>query len=330
MPLKLIPPRAGKTPYWSIRGTYLGRYVDRSTKARQRGLAAKVLRQFEQAIERGELAEPQEATFASAAIDYMNAGGERTFLTRLIEHFGTTLLRNIDQAAIDRAAVELYPNASAATRNRQVYTPVSAILRHSGAGFQLRRPRGAQGQQRTRWLWPEEAERLFDAAGAIDREFKILLVLLTYTGIRLSEALALECRQLRLKEAFAYLPTSKNEQPRAIFLPPHVVAEVAGHPRGVDRDGRLFRFRKSGRLYLLWQVATIQAELDLPERAAFHVLSHTWATWMRRYAGLDTKGLVATGRWKDRKSADRYEHVVVSEEARRAALLPWKISGNAG
>jgi hypothetical protein len=43
---------------------------------------------------------------------------------------------------------------------------------------------------------------------------------------------------------------------------------------------------------------------------------------MRRYAGLDTKGLVATGAWKDRKSADRYEHVVVSEEARRAELLP--------
>jgi integrase len=304
MPLKLIPPRPGKTPYWSVRGTYLGRYLDRSTKAGQRALAVKVLRQLERAIERGELAGPQEATFASAAIDYMNAGGERTFLKRLIEHFGT--------------------------RNRQVYTPVSAILRHAGVGFQLRRPRGAQGQQRTSWLWPEEAERLFEAAGVIDLEFKILLVLLTYTGIRLSEALALECRQLRLKEAFAYLPTSKNEEPRAIFLPPPVVAELASHPRGVERDGRVFRFRKSGRLYLLWQVATIKAEVDLPDRAAFHVLSHTWATWMRRYAGLDTKGLVATGRWKDRKSADRYEHVVVSEEARRAVLLPWKISGNAG
>ena len=42
---------------------------------------------------------------------------------------------------------------------------------------------------------------------------------------------------------------------------------------------------------------------------------------MRRFAGLGTKGLVATGRWKDRRSADRYEHVV-SEEAKKAALLP--------
>ncbi len=132
MPLKLVPPRQGKSPYWSVRGTHLGRYVDRSTKACQRALAVKVLRRLERAIERGELAEPDEATFASAAIDYMNAGGERTFLTRLIQHFGTTPLRNIDQAAIDRAAVELYPNASAATRNTQVYTPVSAILQHRG------------------------------------------------------------------------------------------------------------------------------------------------------------------------------------------------------
>ena len=43
---------------------------------------------------------------------------------------------------------------------------------------------------------------------------------------------------------------------------------------------------------------------------------------MRRFGGLDTKGLIATGAWKDRKSADRYEHVVVSEEARKAVLLP--------
>jgi hypothetical protein len=37
---------------------------------------------------------------------------------------------------------------------------------------------------------------------------------------------------------------------------------------------------------------------------------------------LDTRGLVGTGAWKDRKSAERYEHVVITEEAQRAALLP--------
>ena len=41
-----------------------------------------------------------------------------------------------------------------------------------------------------------------------------------------------------------------------------------------------------------------------------------------REVGLDTKGLIATDAWKDCKSADRYEHVVVSEELKKAALLP--------
>ena len=54
----------------------------------------------------------------------------------------------------------------------------------------------------------------------------------------------------------------------------------------------------------------------------FHTLCHTWATWMRRYGGLDQLGLVATGRWKDPASAARYAHVVVSEKSRRADLLP--------
>jgi hypothetical protein len=41
------------------------------------------------------------------------------------------------------------------------------------------------------------------------------------------------------------------------------------------------------------------------------------------YAGLDSKGLVSTGAWKSEQSASRYAHTVVSEEATKAALLPF-------
>ena len=37
---------------------------------------------------------------------------------------------------------------------------------------------------------------------------------------------------------------------------------------------------------------------------------------------LNGSGLVGTGAWKDRKSVARYAHVVVTEEAQRAAMLP--------
>ncbi|MGD0026740.1 MAG: tyrosine-type recombinase/integrase, partial [Xanthobacteraceae bacterium] len=216
-----------------------------------------------------------------------------------------------------------YPGRSAATVNRQLYTPVSAILRRAGIALPLRRPKGSAGTKATGWLWPEEAGRLFDQARALDGEFAALLILLCYTGMRLGEALRLGTGQIKIDEAFAYLPKTKNAEPRAVFLPRVVVEELKAHPRGLDRPGEtLFRFHKSGHLYSLLAAAAASAGVTLPPRQAFHLFRHTYATWMRRFAGLDTRGLVGTGAWKDRKSAERYEHVVVSEEARRAALLP--------
>ena len=54
----------------------------------------------------------------------------------------------------------------------------------------------------------------------------------------------------------------------------------------------------------------------------FHTFCHTWATWMRRFGGADLQGLVATGRWRDPRSAARYAHVVAHEDWDRANVLP--------
>ena len=44
---------------------------------------------------------------------------------------------------------------------------------------------------------------------------------------------------------------------------------------------------------------------------------------MRRYGGLDTKGLLATNNWRDELSASRYQQrAVTSEEWQRVELLP--------
>jgi integrase len=321
MPLKLIPPRAGKSPNFTIRGTYLGRYVDRSAKTGKRAVAVKVLKGIERQIERGQLSTKGEATFAKAAAKYMRAGGERTYMTKLLEHFGDKPLREIGQDEIDAASEALYPDASPATRNRQVYTPCRAVLRRGGISIDLQRPIGSQGNQVTAWLWPEQAEAIFAEAEKINEGFAALLIVLCYTGLRLSEALKLTWNDIRLAEGFAYVPDTKNAEPRAVFLPPVAVAALANLPREQDRA---FGFSKGGHLYSLLKVSAIRAGVDLPERSAFHIFRHTYATWMRRYAGLDTRGLVATGAWKDRKSADRYAHVVVTEEAGRAVMLPTK------
>ena len=320
MPLKLIPPRKSKTPFWSVKGTYIGVRVDRSTKVSKRAVAVKILKKWEQEIERGSYASPTDATFASTAVSYINLGGDRRFLKRLLEHFGDKPLKEIDQAAIDAAAVSLYPGASPATRNRQVYTPVSAVLRHGGTRLDIIRPTGSGGNRQTNWLWPEQAEAIFEEAEKLDKEFAALLIVLCYTGLRLSEALNLTWDNVRLTDGYAYIPTTKNDEPRGVFLPPVAVAALANvERRELDR---VFPFAKGGHLYSLLRVATIRAGVDLPERSAFHCFRHTYATWMRRYAGADETTLIATGAWKDKKSVSRYTHAVVSEESKRAALLP--------
>jgi integrase len=327
MPLKLVPPRSGKSPNWTIRGTHLGVSVNRTAGTPDKKLAARALTALKGEIERGAYASgPTGPTFASATLKYIQAGGERRFVLKLAEHFGETPLDKIDQAAIDEAAVTIYPRASIATRNRQVYSPVSAILKQSGIDDRLRRPRGSRGRRRVFWLTPEQAERLLSAASVKDAEFGIFLAFLLYTGCRLSEGLALEIERLSLSEAWAYIPVTKTEDARLAHLPPILVAAIAGHPRGLDRKGKLFRFGKNGRLYLWLDEAARAAGVDIPPRVAFHAFRHTWATWMRRYGSVDTAGLVETGAWRSRQAAAVYEHLDQTEEAKKADDLPqvWK------
>ncbi|MEV5407094.1 site-specific integrase [Streptomyces albidoflavus] len=188
--------------------------------------------------------------------------------------------------------------------------------------FQVKRPKGADGKKRTHWLWPEQAQRVFVAAAKLDLEFSIFLQVLCYTGVRLEEGLCLEIELIRLEENFAYVPDTKNGEPRAVFLPPNIVDAIKDHPRGLDREGYLFRYHKSGALYTKLRKVFKAAKVPMPPRVAFHIFRHTYGTWMTRYGGLDAKGLTDTGTWKDIKSAVRYRHSVTSEEAQKAALLP--------
>ena len=116
MPLRLVPPRDGKSPNWSIRGTYLGTSIDRTAGTPSRKIAARVLAKLKDDIEAGRLAPAGAPTFASAALSYVKAGGSKRFLPPLAEHFATTPLTRIDQAAIDAAAAKIYPDAGPATR----------------------------------------------------------------------------------------------------------------------------------------------------------------------------------------------------------------------
>jgi integrase len=249
----------------------------------------------------------------------MQAGGERRFLEPLLKHFGAKLLAQVTQADIDAAAVALYPSASPATRNRQVYSPVSAVLKHAQVTTPFKRPKGARGESRLCWLKEQEAFALLAAARARHARFGALCTFLLYTGCRLSEALRVKPADIDLTQSYVYVGKTKNGEPRPVHLPPAVVAEIANVEPG---KRTVFGLSKAGRLYELLAESAATAGVMIPDRVAFHIFRHTYGAWMRRYGKLDTSGLVATGAWKSRQAAAVYEHVDVSEEAMKANLLP--------
>lgn len=340
MPLKLHPPRPGKSPNWTIRGNYMRVAVDRSSGTSRRSAAQRELARLESAIERGEYPPrpqvKQEDTFLGAAVHYLKTGGAKRGIKALIQYFGETPLSDIDQAAIDHAAVALYPNVAAITRNGYVYTPISAVLHRAGIAITVKRPKGYKGNARTLFLLPPDAFAIIRAADTIDAEMGILLRFLLYTGCRIGEALALKWERVSLEDRLAYIETSKNGDPRTVKLRQELCDLLKPCHKSA---GKVFRFRQGGHRNFLFLNAKVTAcglaAIPRPKRGqhmvvpqyryswvTFHTFCHTWATWMRRYGGADTLGLVATGRWRDERSARRYTHTAASEEWDRTDLLP--------
>lgn len=365
MPLQLVPPRKGKTPYWYVRGSYLGVTLDRSTKATRKGVAKLVLDRWQEAIERGEYRHREEApaapqpvvpTFLSAAVAYMKAGGDPQYLGRILDLTGEYALRDmpladIDQIALDNACGAIYASATAQTKNRQFYTPVSAVLKRAGIDRPIKRPKGWRGKKSTSWLEPEQAFRLFAEADKLDLEFGLLLRTLCYTGMRISEALGIRLAHVKLDRQEIYLPDTKNGEARSVYIPPGLAEAMVAQPPRAKRgaglkvvkrgqvgrgpadagvpfmeraeNAKLFRFHQGGHLRDLLKDAMTTAGLEFPRRqGGFHIFCHTYGTWMNRFGGLDTFGLTRTGRWLDPRSADRYRHTAVSSEARMADAFP--------
>jgi integrase len=247
VPLKISATRHSQTRNLYIRGTYLGVSVDQSSGTNKRSVAATILKRIEREIELGEFrkAKPRSPTFLEAAIGYMEAGRRKRYVAKLIKHFGETPLDQIDQGAIDTAAVALHPNAGNATRNAGVYTPISAILHHAGVEIKLRRPKGAKGRIVTDWLRPEDANAIIVAADHVATEFGTLLRALLYTGLRLGEVLAWEWSDLNLDEGAAWTRREKGGIESDVKLRPDLVASLrALRPR--EGQGRVFRFHQGG------------------------------------------------------------------------------------
>jgi integrase len=335
MSIKLV--RRPKSPNWIMRGTVRGTRVEESTGTDERRIAEEIRAKREaELLAQSVYGRRATATFAEAALSYLEQGGSRRFLEPIIRHFGTLPLAQIDQDAIDRGARKLFANATASTRNRQFYTPASAVLHHAARRGWCTRPmieRPDEGHKpEPRWLTIEEADKLI--ANAADH-LNPLLIFLFYTGARMGEALWLDWHNVNLSRMHVTFPKTKNGETRGVALHPRVVAALANLRH---RDGEVFR-RPDGepyerpkgnedhsagsRISTAFRGACRRADI---ENFSPHDCRHTWATW-HYAANRDLGALQRLGGWKSVRMVMRYAHVNVAELSHTINALP---GGNLG
>ncbi|KAA9008100.1 tyrosine-type recombinase/integrase [Histidinibacterium aquaticum] len=341
MPLKLV--RRGKV--YHISGTVAGQRIRESTGLGERKLAeAWRLRRERELLERHALGRAATLTLAEAAVTYLEAGGSGRFLRAILDYAGPdTLLRDIDNAWLARAARALYHNAAPATVNRQLITPISAVYNMAAAEsltpprrFTRRRePRG-----RLRWLTPEEAERLLQAAAELtlprhaepERYTLQKIAFLLGTGCRASECFAAEVQHWNPETwqfwvAGESVGAGKTEgTARHVRLPRRAVELIGELPE----VGRAFRTAygkpiklsegSGGQMAAAFTSARKAAELG-PEVTP-HVLRHTWATWFYSQTR-DFGALMDLGGWDRADTANRYRKLAPDDLARRLLAHGW-------
>jgi integrase len=343
MPLGLV--RRPKSPFWIMRGSVRGCRIEESTgivddgrtfnKRRAEEIRAKrEVEIVEQSIHGRSVSE----TFAAALVSYVEGGKSKRYLDRVLEHFGTTPLARIDQDAIERGARKVYPNVSAATQNRQFFTPTVAVLKHAARRGKCAMPvieRPDEGiRPPPRWLKHDEAERLIAACAP---HLRPLVIFLVYTGARLGEALWLDWRNVDLDRSHATFIKTKNGAPRGVPLNARVVAALATLPH---REAEVFRTH-AGQPYARPQpkgddsggagTCIKTAFATACRRAGIedchpHTCRHTFATWHYQ-EHRDLNALMDIGGWKSIKMVMRYAHSNVDQHLASVDALPGGKSG---
>jgi integrase len=324
MPLRLH--KRGRI--WHLRGTLAGQRVRESTGLDdKRAAEAYRARREAELIQRRALGPAATRTFADAVIAYVEAGGEARFLGPILEHFGPDkLVADIDLDAVQSAARSLYPDAAPATINRQLITPISAVVStHYRATGQRPPvfPRRREPPGRVRWLTPDEAERLVDAC---DARIRPVVLFLLGTGCRTSEAFRLEAPDLHLLTREAWIADPKNGIARMVRFPDRTAEAL----RALPSEGPVFRtprgtpYRvtpgRGGQMQAAFNAARDAAGLG-PEVTP-HVLRHTWATWF--YAQTrDFGGLMDCGGWQKADMANRYRKLAPADLGARLQARGW-------
>jgi integrase len=294
MPIKLYKRKGSNV--WHYRGTVAGNRLRGSTRTESREIAARIASEIESNHWKRRLDGPQEVlTFPKAVSLYLGAGKSERFIHRLEDYWKNTKIKDITAGAIKKCALELYPNACGATRNRQVIVPVLAIINHS-AELELCPPIKVKKRfpVETKIKKPVTLEWLDAFCAHADRPDVAALALFMFaTGCRISEALRVRWDDIDFRKRKVLIRKTKNKREREPNLPQRVVHALANLPRSNSRPTQPFAFAGHSSALGAWERAVEAAGI---EPLTFHCCRHGFATKLL-HDGVDVVTVAKLGGW---------------------------------
>lgn len=291
--------KVGKT--WHYEFTVDGVRHRHSAKTTDKREAEDRAIQHESRVRRAAVHGPESVlTFADAVGVYLDAGKDGRFLAPLLKHFGKTLVASISGPEVRKAAKILYPKGSAATLNRQVVTPVRAVINHA-ADARLAQPITIKRFKEERQQRPAGSAEWIDAfrKAAMEKDMPETAAIARFlfeTGARVSEACRLTWDDVDLQHGVAYLRKTKTE-PRKVFLTRGMVADLA-NIRGMHV--RLV-FAAANRSTVQKRVDRVITAAGLQRLTSHEFGRHGFATEMIVRNDVDVATTAEHGGWKSRR-----------------------------
>lgn len=306
MPLKLH--KRGKI--WHYQGTVAGKFIRGSTTTSNKETAQRIAADIEQRAWKGHLDPHSTVTFADAVTLYRRAGKADRFVWIVAEYWGATPIKNITQGAIRTAAIELYPDAAGATRNRQVIVPTQAVINHAASHDLCRHIRVERFEVKKKvkepatWEWVQSF-----MAAATKPNLAALACFMYLTGARISQALAVQWDDIDWKSGKVLIrATQKGDDDRKAHMPSELIAALANI--GGGRSGLVFSFKSRGNCRTQWSGAIRRAGIGY---LSYHSCRHGFATGLLD-RGVSPVTVAKRGGWKSPQHVfQTYGHDIASD-----------------
>ncbi len=249
----------------------------------------------------------EDKSVSDAAMEYLASGKDGRFIANIAKAWGKMKLRSLRPEWIVKHAKDIYPNGSNATLNRQVITPIQAIINHayqSEDGRQIKIKRLPVDPKKKSAVDAEWHEKF--AQHALSFGMAAMARFMYETAARISEACRVQPEDVDLAARTVMLTKTKTKprltrisQPMADML-----AVLMGEPRIMNRADKkkangVFGYASRHAVYNGWKTTCNRAAIPYaPPHSSGRV---SFATELVVRKGIDPVTAAKMGGWASPK-----------------------------